>query len=751
MALWKELRRRHVFRIAVAYAVAAWLLIQLGDIVLPTFGAPGWVLKVVIGLLVLFFPIALILAWAFEITPEGVRRTESADSEAARPAQTHRRVGQTLNIVIIAVLAAAAAVLAWRLTTRPTKVTQPAALSAPAAHSAVSAAVAPPQPATVIPAKSIAVLPFVNLNVDKQDAYFVAGMQDLILTKLADIGDLKVIARTSTESYGSHPENLTTVGRQLGVATLLEGSVQKAGNEVLITVQLIDAKTDAHIWAQSYQRTLENVFGVEGEVAEQIATALNAKLSPAETQRLATVLSSDPAANDLFLRAEYFANQGEINFATAAWKQAIPLYRQAIAKVPDFALARARLSYVESELAGAGGGEDVQQLTTDARSQAEQALALAPDLAEAHLAIGFSDYIGRGDYAAALTAYAAALKARPNDADALAARGYVLRSQGRFGAAIAAFQQALARDPRNSARVFDLGLTYMLVSRYAEAEATFLHALALDPDNGRAKLYYPIAILFVSGDVVRAMAAAQGDAPQLQWWRVTLLTYQRKYQQALALLAGIPDTPDNFPIYFGSKAQRQADLYRLAGDTTRAKSLYEKALPLARTQLKAEAGSDSNESFVWNNVADIELGLGHTAAGLAAGAQSQALKTRANDHFYGPAVMEDNAQLYAEAGRPDLAVPLLAKALATPGIGINYSPVLLWLDPAWDPIRHDPRFQALLKKYAKYKPTTAASSAPAAATASSSATPHAKSRRDADAPSFALLLEFRHSTTLSTK
>ncbi|MGH8413365.1 MAG: tetratricopeptide repeat protein [Gammaproteobacteria bacterium] len=692
--LFERLKQHHVYRVAVGYGTVIAIGIQ---VVARAFPYLGWAaaVPVVVIILIAGFPVAIVLTWLL------VKPTDPAQQTVWQ--KRHWKLGAIVIPVVIAAVVISG-IYAFKFNER-----HEARIVAEqvAQQVAAQAKTVTPAAASAIPAKSIAVLPFDNLNVDKKNAYFVAGIQDLILAKLADIGDLKVISRTSTEHYGSHPENLTIVGQQLGVATLLEGSVQKAGNQVLITVQLIDAETDAHIWAQSYQRTLENVFGVEGEVAEQIATALNAKLSAAETQRLATALSSDPAANDLFLRAEYFSNQGNINYATAAWKQAIALYRQTIAKVPDFALARARLSYNESELAWfGGGGENVQQLRADARSQAEQALALAPDLAEAHLAIGYSDYWGRGDYTGALTAFTAALKARPNDADALAATGFVLRRQGRFEAAILALQQALAHDPRNSALAFELAATTMMVSRYAEAEVEFQHALALDPTNARARLQYSNTILFASGDIARALAAAQGDAPQLQVQRVTLLTYQRKYQEALALLAVIPDTPDNFSASAGSKALQQADLYRLAGDMARAKPLFEKALPLARAQVKAQTGSDIIESQVWINVADAELGLGHTSAGLAAIAKSQALMSKSGDHLYGPGVMTSNANLYAEAGRPDRAVPLIAMALASPGNGLNYSPVLLWLDPAWDPIRKDPRFQTLLKKYASDKPQT---------------------------------------------
>ncbi|MGH8399068.1 MAG: tetratricopeptide repeat protein [Gammaproteobacteria bacterium] len=696
LSFMARLKQHHLYGVVVAYAVVVGFLIQLVSRVFPYF---GWnhLVPTIIVIMLLGFPIVVVLAWLF------IKPKDTAKSDIWQ--RRHWKLSAVVTTIVI-VLVLISGFYGVRFSE----------------HRAERLAVNATAPDTTIPAKSIAVLPFENLSADKGNAYFADGMQDLILTKLADIGDLVVISRTSTLGYGSRPENLKTIGQQLGVATLLEGSVQKIGNQVLINVQLIDAHNDHHIWAESYQRTLDNVFGVEGKVAEQIATALNAKLSPAETQRLTTALSPDPAANDLYLRAEYFANQGQINYATAALKQAIPLYRQTIAKVPDFALARARLSTVESLLAwGGGGGENVQKLRADARAQAEQALALAPDLAEAYLAIGYSDYYGRGDYAGALTAFAAALKARPNDADVLAARGYVLRRQGHFIAAIVALQQALARDPRNSALAFELGATYMMVSRYAEAEAAFQHALALDPDNLNAKFTFSQAILFASGDMARAWAAAQGDTPRLQSLRVSLLTYQRKYKEALALLDGIPDTPDDYFSYFnGSKAQQLADSHRLASDAAQAKSLFEQALPLARAQVKAQVGSDSNESFAWSNVADVELGLGHTAAGLAAIAQSQALMTRANDHFYGPYVMQVNASLYVKARRPDLALPLLAKTIATPGIGIYYSPVLLWLDPAWDPIRHDPRFQALLKKYAKYKPTVI----PAPATSTSNENTH---------------------------
>ncbi|MGN6789395.1 MAG: hypothetical protein ACTHJP_07690, partial [Rhodanobacteraceae bacterium] len=258
--LLEELKRRHVWRVAVAYAIAAWLLVQIATQVFPFFNIPNWVVRVVVLLLVLGFPAVVALAWVYEVTPEGIRRTEPAGSPEARPVHEHRSVGQKLNAIIMVVLVLAVAVTSWRLyavrhenNAAPTAAA--AAMGSPdeAQRDPGSAGAQP-----VIPAKSIAVLPFENLSTDKTNAYFADGMQDLILTKLADVGDLKVISRTSTMQYGSHPQNLKQIGQQLGVATILEGSVQKAANEVLINVQLINARTDGHIWAQSYTRTLDN-------------------------------------------------------------------------------------------------------------------------------------------------------------------------------------------------------------------------------------------------------------------------------------------------------------------------------------------------------------------------------------------------------------------------------------------------------------------------------------------------------------
>jgi TolB-like protein len=680
--LFAELGRRHVWRAAVLYAGAVWALSQGIAQLTPALGLPDYATRWFLIAAAIGFPFWLGFAWYYEFTPQGFKR----ESEVTGDSPGRQAVARKLNLAIIGVLVVAVALLASGYFVRR---------NAPA-NTAV---------AVSIPAKSIAVLPFQNLSSDKDNEYFVQGMQDLILTKLADIGGLKVIARTSTAKYASRPDDVKTIGRQLGVATLLEGSVQKAGNQVLVNVQLIDAGGGGHIWAQDYTRTLDNVFGVEGAVAEQVATALKAKLSPAETARLASDMSANQAANNLYLQAEYQTNQGDTNYDTASMKAAIPLYQRAIAQDPGFALAYARLSYAQSHLAWfGGGGMDVPQLIAEARSNAEQASKLAPHLAAAQLAIGYSDYYGRGDYDAALKAFAAVLALRPNDSDTLAAQGFVERRQGRFDAAIASLQKAATLDPRNSALATELGASWMMVYRYPEAERSFQRALALDPRNLNAKGDLSNAILFGEGDIPRALAAAAGDAPVLRQQRVILLTYQRKYQEALELLDTVPDTPDNFGSAGGAgpKAAWQAELYRLMGNMAQARPLYAKTLPHVHAQMAQLRGA--NRAFEWNELASVELGLGNTAKALDAIAQSLAIIHGIHDSVYGPESSEADASLYAEAHRADLAVPLLARIFSCPGGGVYYSPVMLWLDPAWDPIRHDPAFGALQEKYAKYKP-----------------------------------------------
>lgn len=706
------LKHRNVPRAALLYIGATWALAQGLAQLAPALGLPDWITRWLLIAAVIGFPFWIAFAWYYQLTPEGLKREhEVAPGESIAP-----RTGRHMDFWIIGVIAIAVLLLANTLVRH----NGPVSVSAPAKTVAVAGESANPTPTTPnIPAKSIAVLPFENLSNSEENEYFVAGMQDLILTKLADIGELKVISRTSTMKYKSRPDNLKQVALELGVATVLEGSVQRHDNKVLINVQLIDAGTDAHLWANTYQRDLKDVFGVEGEVAGRIAAALKAKLTPTESRQLATDLSANSAANLLFMRAEYLANRASINYDTAGWKQARDLYKKVLDMEPGFALAWARLSYVSGELAWfGGGGDNVQQLRTEARVSAGKALTLAPDLPAAHLAKGYSEYWGAADYDRALQSFAAALKARPNDGEVLAAQSYVERRQGRFEASIISLHKALELDPRNTVLAFELGTNYAMVSRYKEAEQYYQQALALDPTNVLAISRSAPALLFANGNVQRALDRAKGDDPRLQLLRVKLLQYGRRYEAAIVEVEKVPDSPDNFPFKGGPKPLILANLYRLAGDHDRALPLFQQALPQIQAQLASLAGSAINQSYAWSNMASVQLGLGHKTEAKAAIAKSQDLMTGSGDHVYSPWVMELNAALYAQAGNESEAVPLLEQALRTPGIGQVYSPVMLRIDPAWDPIRKSPRFKALLNKYPVRKSAVVSSSPATPASAS---------------------------------
>src|ERR1700704_5048038 len=326
-----ELKRRNVYKVAVAYAIVGWLLVQIATQVFPFLEIPTWVVRLVIVLVAAGFPIALAIGWAFELTPEGIKRTEDVDPFDSRSGQVLAAQTRKSHAWIYVVIVGAAFSIGLFFIGRYT------------ARNTASAARTEAATGSSIPQKSIAVLPFENLSDNKNAAYFADGIQDEILTKLASIADLKVISRTSTAKYKSKPEDLKTVSQQLGVANVLEGSVQKAGEKVRVNVQLIDARADSHLWAKSYDGDAKDIFGMETEVSQQVADALRARLSPAEAERLAGAPTANTEAYDLFLKAELEEREAESSLTADDFERAAELYRHAVALDPGFALARTRL------------------------------------------------------------------------------------------------------------------------------------------------------------------------------------------------------------------------------------------------------------------------------------------------------------------------------------------------------------------------------------------------------------------------
>jgi TolB-like protein/Tfp pilus assembly protein PilF len=548
-----------------------------------------------------------------------------------------------------------------------------------------------------------------NLSKDPANAYFVVGIQDTILTKLSGIADLHVISRTSTAHYPSHPRNLRRIARELGVATVLEGSIQKAGNQVLINVQLIDAASDNHIWAQAYTRSLDNVFAVESDVAEQVAAALKAKLLPAEKARVASPPTRNPHAYDLFLRANYLAAQITGKYTAsdpaAVTARATSLYNRAIALDPNFALAYARLSYLESRVYWRAIDHTPQRIAV-AEKNANKALALAPDLGEAHLAAGFAAYYGNRDYATALKQFKDAAHLLPNNAEVLSAIALIQRRQGDWQEALINLRKAEKLDPRNSHWSFDIGSTLALPRHYRQAIPLFDQALAIEPYNFLA-LTYKVWTQLLSGQTQRAertindIPTTSGPLGQMASVRFQTAWLTRQPKRALAALAHAPgwiQAPDFIGQVPVSLLRAQALAY--TEDKAGAQSHYE----AARAMLLKKMATQRNNPDLVSALALAEAGLNDRASAIRDGRRAVKLLPVSKDAVAGTLYLATLAKIYAHAGEAKPAAKVLGQLLAMPA-GLTLSASLLKLDPVWDPIRHDPAFQALLKKYG---PQTAA-------------------------------------------
>jgi TolB-like protein/Flp pilus assembly protein TadD len=470
-SFFAELKRRNVYRAAVIYGMVAWLLTQVATQVFPFFDIPNWAVRLVVIALVLGFPIAMLLAWLYELTPEGFVREEKVDPVARNIA------GRRLDFAIIGILLLVVAALLFQRF-----------------HPKVSPGV------SSSPEKSIAVLPFENLSEDKANAYFADGIQEEILTRLAKIADLKVISRTSTQRYQSKPGNLAEIAKQLGVANILQGSVQKAADQVRVNVQLVNAQTDSHLWAETYDRKLTDIFGVESEIAEGIAESLQAKLSAAEKQLIAAQPTTDMTAYELYLKGRsLWGKRGGDNI-----RQAIAFYEQALARDPNYAPAYAGLAdaYVLlpifTEVAP-------WEACSKAKAAALKAVQLDDKLAEAHNAL--ADVLFQElDMAGSISEFQRAIALNPNYATAHQWYGSdPLVSLGRFDEAIAEVKRGVELDPLSPIINSDLGRTLTMARRYDEAIAQLRKTLAIDPTFFIGRLSLAFA-LQQKGDLPAAIA-----------------------------------------------------------------------------------------------------------------------------------------------------------------------------------------------------------------------------------------------------
>ena len=667
-----EMRRRSVYKVAVAYLVVAWLIVQVTTQTFPFLEIPSWCVRLVIVLLLLGFPIAVILAWAYELTPAGVKRAEDLTPEQAiKPAG-----GQRLNSFIIGVLICAIALLVFQR-------------FGPGGSSASDAA-----------ENSIAVLPFDNFSDEKENAFFADGIQDDILTSLAKIHDLKVISRTSVMPYrGAGKNNLRKIAEALGVSKVLEGSVRRGGNRVVVSVQLIDARKDHHIWANRYDRLLADSLGLQGELAAEIAAELRATLSPEEKLRVETKPTENPDAYVLYLKARGYESNPDRLFED--YSVAERLYGEAIQHDPAFALAHARLSATIARIYHWFDSTDDRKARV--KTEAEKALQLRPDLGEGHLALGLYYYWAEANYTKALEEFGVAGAALPNDSDVGYFAAAIRRRQGRWTDNLELLKKSQTIDPGNANVAEEIAYTYSFLHDWPEAARTQERVIALAPDSVNARVLRAYLDFWSQGSTSALKEVLEQIPPGIDpsglvtraRWDVAMI--QHDYAAADQALASCPldqfqsggqPTPKSF--YRGCVALARGD------DEAATRTNFEATLTIfeaAVEQAPANALRHANLGLVYSFMSRKEEAIreGHRAVELLPDSK---------DAVFGPWMRGYLAMIYARVGEADSALPLLEQLLTSPGPVENTNCCITQSDLRqrwqWDPLRNNPRFQKLL-------------------------------------------------------
>src|SRR5881398_3374627 len=636
---FEEVKRRKVYRVAVAYIVVAGGIIQIASAVFPAWELPNWSQRLVIVLLLSGFPIALILAWAFDVTPQGIKTTPTI---AVAGAHRRRNVLMLLATGVI-ISAAAGFFLLPRAVARKID-------------------------------KSIAVLPFENLS------------------------DVKVISRTSVMQYRGKMTNVREIGKALGVSNILEGSVRRSGNKVRLNVQLIDANSDEHIWASDYDRDVTDVFAIQTDLAQKISDALQAKLSPAEKSRIERKPTENGEAYLAFVQAHDLQNEFE---DLEKLKQSEQLYARAIQLDPKFALAIARYSQLESWIVHTF--ERTIERREKARALAQQALQLQPDLPEAHLAMGFSLYYGDNEFEAALKEFEIAQRDLPNEAEGYLALGAIHRRLGKWPESTASLEKAASLNPKDGLVFQNLAFNYEVLRDFGAANKTIDRGLKANPEGiGLWEIKSKLAIaekgdLSVSEQAFQAaksMPMNDENKLRIASSRADVFLLERKYQEGLREAESLPDDLFHtaFPQHLSGKYFLIGFARRALQDEAGARAAFLKAKDLLEAQLKESP--DSPDMCIL--LAKVLACLAEKDAASAEARRATELLPESKDAFGGPEITAGVAEVYATLGDNDRAIEILDRLLSRPS---DVTVQGLKINQIWDPLRSDQRFQALLQKY----------------------------------------------------
>jgi TolB-like protein/Flp pilus assembly protein TadD len=674
-AFFHELKRRRVYRVALGYGIFASAMIQVGGTILPIFHAPGWGQQVFVVLIAIGFPFALVLGWLYDITAEGIQRTPNAKGLRVYS-------GRQLWLVVFAGTSIAALTLAgywfwhpWRNATEET--------------SDVSG--------NGIPAKSIAVLPFQNLSPDNAGTFFADSVQDQILTNLAKVSDLKVISHTSVQQYRNQPgRNVREIGRQLGVAYVLEGTVQRGPSRVRVNAKLIDARTDSQIWAESYDRDVADLFVIQSDLAQAIVNQLQAKLSPQQKAEIEETPTRDLAAFDLYLQAkEIVDTYTELQDPGSSLLKAVRLLDEATERDPNFVLAYCYASRAHNLLYFFDLDPTPKRILLG-EAAVNNALRLRPNSAEAHLAMADHYFRCHRDYERAQEELAIAGPGLPNSVPFFNLSGYINRRQGHWTEAERDFATAVKLDPRNPNAFNLLADTFILERRFPEARLVSDRAIA-------AGMREPIDLIrrasldFGETGDSTTLRAAMAAAPDTDVgggetsWKILIAMIDRNYNEARRVLAASPraDFLDvDFTFYF-PRAWYEALIARAEGDKTKTIAGFKAARVIFETRLK----NKPNDPRTLAVLAQVDANLGNKELALQEAQKAAALMPVSKDAYDGPLILQGLAQVYTWTGDHDHAFDELQTLLGMPGY-ISYG--YLKTDPAWEPLRKDPRFQQLL-------------------------------------------------------
>lgn len=688
MSLLKELKRRNVFKVAIAYAISTWILLQLTDVLTSILGLPEWAPKLILLMLVVGFVPALILAWAFELTPEGIK----LEKDVPRADSIAPKTGRKLDYIIIVSLGLSLGYFIWESRFEQKTAEIETAKTAVVIEEPV---VEPPEPeidlSTLdIDKNSIAVLPFANRSADAEDIYFTDGIHDDLLTQLSKIDAFSVISRTSVMEYRGTTKNLRQIALELNVANIMEGSVQRAGDRVRINVQLIDAYTDEHLWAEIYDRelTTSNLFDIQTEIAKAIAAALRATLTDSELASVAEVPTDNVAAYDLYLQARRFV-QGE---TISGYQMAIDLFKESLVLDPNFKLAWIGLARAHMTNYWSFGGDPANRdLALDA---IEHARSIDPDFAELFIAEGFYWYWGYLDYERALYKLDKAIEMMPGNDEAYMWRGWVSRRAGLWEQAVQSMQQALKLNPRVHFNWHEYAVTLLYLHRYEEAMNAVEQARVIDPDSFWGKTTEARIVLQQSGDTQTALQLTIGAqrASDYDFFETYMLTNMlaRRHDDALAAARSLVNELEIGQnlitlredwaaqnLYFMGKADEasqaaSAALFRLKGLSAELGEDYRIDLAVARIRALQGASQDEVRTLV-----------------------EKSKSSAPEDHLAEFQTRYTYAQIFAIAGMTGDAIKVLESLMSPPS---DTSVYRIDLDPAFDGIRDNPEFVAMMDR-----------------------------------------------------